>query len=166
MNKILRHKLGLIDFPHSSHEWSPTTLPCGQYGSALPIGSIPRLIFCWKSWWLKINFGWNFIYLWNSNICSHKNWLCKKRTSVSHGSVESVIVSLDAGLRMDGTPAFDRWDLVVEGIAFFSKHRGIDRAKKPTIKRREIDGESTKNDSQRQSWPITIKRSSRDQTLM
>ena len=30
------------------------------------------------------------------------SWMCKKRTSVSHSSTESEIISLDAGMRMDG----------------------------------------------------------------
>ena len=30
------------------------------------------------------------------------SWTCKKQTSVSHSSTESEIISLDAGLRMDG----------------------------------------------------------------
>ena len=33
------------------------------------------------------------------------SWMCKKQTSVSHGSTESEIISLDAGLRLDGVPA-------------------------------------------------------------
>ena len=40
--------------------------------------------------------------------------MCKKQTSVSHSSTESEIISLDAGLRMDGFPALDLWDLVIE----------------------------------------------------
>ena len=39
--------------------------------------------------------------------------MCKKQTSVSHSSTESEIISLDAGLRLDGIPALDLWDLVV-----------------------------------------------------
>ena len=39
--------------------------------------------------------------------------MCKKQTSVSHSSTESEIISLDAGLRLDGIPAFDLWDLTV-----------------------------------------------------
>ena len=31
--------------------------------------------------------------------------MCKKQTSVSHSSTEAEIISLDAGLRMDGIPA-------------------------------------------------------------
>ena len=39
--------------------------------------------------------------------------MCKKQTSVSHSSTESKIISLDAGLRLDGIPALDLWDLIV-----------------------------------------------------
>ena len=41
------------------------------------------------------------------------SWMCKKQTSVSHSSTESKIISLDAGLRLDGKPALDLWDLIV-----------------------------------------------------
>ena len=40
-------------------------------------------------------------------------WMCKKQTSVSHSSTESEIISLDAGLRLDGITALDLWDLIV-----------------------------------------------------
>ena len=40
-------------------------------------------------------------------------WMCKKdRRSVSHSSTESEIISLDYGLRIDGIPALDLWDVV------------------------------------------------------
>ena len=42
------------------------------------------------------------------------SWMCKKQTSVSHSSTESEIITLDAGLRMNGIPALDLWDLVLE----------------------------------------------------
>ena len=41
------------------------------------------------------------------------SWMCNKQTSVSHSSTESEIISLDAGLRLDGIPALDLWDLIV-----------------------------------------------------
>ena len=41
------------------------------------------------------------------------SWVCKKQTSVSHSSTESQIISLDAGLRLDGILALDLWDLIV-----------------------------------------------------
>ena len=37
------------------------------------------------------------------------SWMCKKQTSVSHSSTESEVLSLDAGLRVDGSPARDLW---------------------------------------------------------
>ena len=40
------------------------------------------------------------------------SWMCKKQTVVSHSSTESEIISLDAGLRLDGIPALDLWDLI------------------------------------------------------
>ena len=41
------------------------------------------------------------------------SWICKKQTSVSHSSTESEIISLDTGLRLDGLPALELWDLIV-----------------------------------------------------
>ena len=40
--------------------------------------------------------------------------MCKKQTSVSHCSTEAEVNSLVAGLRMDGIPALDPWELVIE----------------------------------------------------
>ena len=38
--------------------------------------------------------------------------MCKKQTTVSHSSTESEIISLDTGLRLDGLPALEVWDLI------------------------------------------------------
>ena len=53
------------------------------------------------------------------------SWMCKKQTSVSHSSTESEIISLDAGLRLDGIPALDLWDLIflVLGNTIQTPHR-------------------------------------------
>ena len=40
------------------------------------------------------------------------SWECKKQTTVSH--TESEVISLYAGLRTNGIPALDCWDLVME----------------------------------------------------
>ena len=40
--------------------------------------------------------------------------MCKKQTSVFHSSTEPEVISLDAGLRMDGFLALDLWNLVIE----------------------------------------------------
>ena len=53
-------------------------------------------------------------------------WMCKKETSVSHSSAESEIISLDAGLRMDGSLALDLWDVVIEVL------RSTNETKTPT----------------------------------
>ena len=57
------------------------------------------------------------------------SWMCKKQTSVSHSSTESEIISLDAGLRLDGLPALDLWDLIVAVLGNVS--RVSDRTRKP-----------------------------------
>ena len=40
-------------------------------------------------------------------------WLSKKQTAVSHSSTESESISVDTGLRLDGLPALELWDLIV-----------------------------------------------------
>ena len=57
------------------------------------------------------------------------SWMCKKQTSVSHSSTESEIISSDAGLRLDGIPALDLWDLIVSVLGNVS--RVSDRSGKP-----------------------------------
>ena len=39
--------------------------------------------------------------------------MCNTQTAVSHSSTESEIISLDAGLRLDGLLALELWDLIV-----------------------------------------------------
>ena len=40
------------------------------------------------------------------------------KKSVPHNSTESEVVSLDAGLRMDGLLALGSWDVVIEALHF------------------------------------------------
>ena len=47
-------------------------------------------------------------------LCVPISLMCKKQTSVSHISTEAEVISLDACSRIDGIPALDRWDLVIE----------------------------------------------------
>ena len=58
-------------------------------------------------------------------FCSHTfvpiSWMCKKQTAVSHNSTESEIVSLDTGLRLDGSPALELWDLIVSVLGNVSR---------------------------------------------
>ena len=57
------------------------------------------------------------------------SWMCKKQTAVSHSTTESEIISLDTGLRLDGLPALELWDLIVSVLGNVS--RVSDRSGKP-----------------------------------
>ena len=57
------------------------------------------------------------------------SWMCKKQTAVSHSSTESEIISLDTGLRLEGLPALELWDLIVSVLGNVS--RVSDRSGQP-----------------------------------
>ena len=57
------------------------------------------------------------------------SWMCKKQTAVSHSSTESEIISLDTGLRLDGLPVLELWDLIVS--VFGNISHISDRSGKP-----------------------------------
>ena len=70
------------------------------------------------------------------------SWMCKKQTSVSHSSTESEIISLDAGLRMDGIPALDLWDLIVTVFHGSTKQsKQVRRNLSTPLTRKSIPGE-------------------------
>ena len=52
---------------------------------------------------------------------------CKKQTSVSLSSTEAEMISHDAGLHMDGIPALDFWDSLIE--VFHSSPNQINKSK-------------------------------------
>ena len=66
-----------------------------------------------------------------SHIFVPISWMCKKQTSVSHSSTESEIISLDTGLRLDGLPALDLWDLIVSVLG--NTTQTIERPGRPVI---------------------------------
>ena len=57
LDRNLWQALSKLNIIHSSYRWLPTVLPCGEHSSALSIGFIPRLSFCWRPWGPKINLG-------------------------------------------------------------------------------------------------------------
>ena len=59
------------------------------------------------------------------------SWMCKKQTAVSRSSTESEIISLDAGLRLDGLPALELWDLIVSVLG--SMTQTTERTVRPVI---------------------------------
>jgi hypothetical protein len=54
-----------------------------------------------------------FIYLVGPKTCVPISWTCKKQGAVSHSSTEAEIISLDMGLRMQGTPTLELWDEII-----------------------------------------------------
>ena len=59
------------------------------------------------------------------------SWMCKKQTAVSHSSTESEIISLDGGLRLDGLPALELWDLIVS--VFGNMTQTTERTRRPVV---------------------------------
>ena len=57
---------------------------------------------------------------WTSYVCSNKLGCARNKTAVSHSS-ESEIISLDTGLRLDGLPALELWDLIVSVLGNVSR---------------------------------------------
>ena len=55
--------------------------------------------------------------------------MCKKQIAVSYSSTEPEIISLDAGLRSDGLPALEVWDLIVSVLG--SATQTSDRTVRP-----------------------------------
>ena len=64
----------------------------------------------------KSTSGGTIVRFWTSYV-----WMCKKQTAVSHSSTESEIISLDTGLRLDGLPALELWDLIVSVLGNVSR---------------------------------------------
>ena len=62
------------------------------------------------------------MHFWKSYSCSNQLDV-QQQTSVSHSSTESEIISLDAGLRLDGIPALDLWDLIVAVLGTNQSHK-------------------------------------------
>ena len=65
---------------------------------------------------------------WKSYVCSNKLDV-QEHTAVSHSSTEAEIISLDAGLRLDGLPALELWDIIVSVLGNVS--RVADGSRKP-----------------------------------
>ena len=79
------------------------------------------------------------------------SWMCKKQTSVSHSSTEAEVTSTDAGLRMDGIPALDLWDSVIE--VFHSSPNQNQQTKDVREPRRNLS--ATPQPSMRKQIPTT-----------
>ena len=78
--------------------------------------------------------------------------MCKKQTSVSHSSAGSEVLSLHSGLRMDGLPALDFWDIVT-----VVSHSTKDKTQPKHTSMQETDATLTKTQHgtrKTEGWPI------------
>ena len=113
MDQRAWQKIISFDLLHSSYMCLQTIFSRGKHCKTMQIGSVSRLRFCRRSLRIQI--------LHQVEHCAFSevtrlfpiSWMCKKQPSVSHSSTESEIILLDAGFRMDGTPALDSWGLIV-----------------------------------------------------
>ena len=64
---------------------------------------------------------WGTFCVFGSHTFVPISWMCKKQTAVSHSSTESEIISLDTGLRLDGLPVLELWDLIVSVLGNVSR---------------------------------------------
>ena len=91
------------------------------------------------------------LYFFGSHTFVPLSWMCKKQTSVSHSSTEAEVISLNAGLRMDGISAVDLWDLVTE--VFHSSPYQTNKTKDVRVSRGNLS--ATPRSNMRQQIPIT-----------
>ena len=81
--------------------------------------------------------------------------MCKKQTSVSHSSTESKVTSL--GLRTDGIPALDLWDLVME-VVHSSRNTQASRNRLREEVNNQVSSNRLRNDTQSTNTNTKTKR--------
>ena len=88
------------------------------------------------------------------------SWMCKKQTAVSHSSTESEIISLDTGLRLDGLPALELWDLifsVLGNVSRVSDRSGqLDKSHNKIDAMKDIDSVPSNVQSSRQQALLSV----------
>ena len=112
MGQSLRQTSSTFDLLHSFHEWIQSILSCGKYSPTIQIVTFSRFWHFRRSRRFEIDFRWNILRI-GSHTFVPISWMCKNQTCVSHSSTDSEIISLDTGLRMDGIPVLDPWDLEI-----------------------------------------------------
>ena len=101
-----------IDFIYSSYEWIQTVFSCEKSAKQCRLGLFQDSDFTGDVEDSKSTSG-GTLCVFGSHTCVPISWICKKQTAVSHSSTESEIISLDTGLKLDGLPALELWDLIV-----------------------------------------------------
>ena len=81
--------------------WIQTILSCGNTANQCRLGLVLDSDFAGDLENSKSTSG-GTLCIFGSHTFVPISWMCKKQTSVSHSSTESEIISLDAGLKLDG----------------------------------------------------------------
>ena len=148
MDSGLRQTIGNIDFKHSSHKWLLRYCFMGNTAQQCRLGLFQDSDFAGDLEVSKSTSG-GALCIFGSRTFVPVSWMCKKQTSVSHSSTEPEIISLDAGLIVDGLLALDLWVFVIEvprstNNTVQPKHNGMQeiggtlhsKTKTPNVKRR------------------------------
>ena len=76
--------------------------------------------------------------IFGSHTCVPVSWSCKKQTAVSDSSTEADIISLDCGLRLEGIPTLNMWDIVIDVLEPLARSDPMTkRSKHPEYKRKK-----------------------------
>ena len=87
---------------HPSHMWIQTELLCGKYSTTMQAWDCFKTPILQETWKTQNPLLEEHYVFSESHTFVPISWMCKKQPSVSHSSTESEIISLDAGLRLDG----------------------------------------------------------------
>ena len=99
MDQSLWQTIIPFDLLHSSYMWIETVLLCGKHCQTMGLFQDSDLAGDLED--SKSTSG-GTLCTFGSHTFVPISWMCKKQTSVSHSSTESEVISLDAGLRLDG----------------------------------------------------------------
>ena len=102
----------LISYIHHTCEYRQYC-HVGNIAKQCRLGLFQDSDFAGRSWGLKNLHQVGTLCIFGSRTLVPISWMCKKQTSVSHNSTESEIIFLGAGLRLNGKPALDLWELIV-----------------------------------------------------
>ena len=107
-----RRLLRLIQYIHQT----------GEYSQICFVGDPPE--DCWLTLFSDASFAGDlrdskstsggFLCLVGPNTYVPLTWICKKQGAVSHSTAEAEVISLDAGIRLEGIPALTLWSLVID----------------------------------------------------
>ena len=97
-------------------------------------GAVPTCISCGRLDRPKINFKRHGVRVRGSDLCVPMSSMCKKQSQVSHSNAKRQYFFLDAGLRMERSPAQQLWHTVLDVLSGQFKQPSNDYRPKPSKK--------------------------------